>query len=117
MSLFAESCRVAATESAVSARHLENVTAAWTRALGSVRSGSATAILLEVPPANPVTSAVDAVGLTEATASSGYEAIDRLVGAEVLRPLTSRKRNQVWGASLILDELEDLNARIASAMG
>lgn len=62
-------------------------------------------------------SADDAVGLRGAAALRVYEAIDRLVGAEVLRPLTTRKRNQVWGANLILDELEDLNDRIASAMG
>ncbi|MEZ5380500.1 MAG: Fic family protein [Microthrixaceae bacterium] len=37
--------------------------------------------------------------------------------AGVLRPLTSRKRNQVWGAGLILDELEDLSDRIATTMG
>ena len=41
----------------------------------------------------------------------------RLVEAEVLRPLTDRKRNQVWGAGLILDELEDLDDRIATSMG
>lgn len=39
VSLFAESCRVAATEWAVSARHLEKVTEAWTPGggVGSVR--------------------------------------------------------------------------------
>ena len=34
---------------------------------------------------------------------------------DVLRPLTTRQRNQIWGASLVLDELEDLGARIARA--
>lgn len=50
-----------------------------------------------------------------ATAVSA-EAVERLVDASVLRPLTNRQRHQVWGAELILDELEDLSDRIASAM-
>ena len=48
-----------------------------------------------------------------ASRSSVLAAIDRLRDAGVLRPLTNRKRDQVWGASLILDEVEDLGARIA----
>ena len=44
-----------------------------------------------------------------------YTAFERLNDAGVIRPLTARKRNQVWGASAILDELNDLGQRIASA--
>ena len=47
--------------------------------------------------------------------SSVYTAIGRLVEAEILRPLTARKRNQVWGATDILDELADLDQRIRQA--
>jgi Fic family protein len=117
VSLFAESCRVAAMESTVSARHLDEVRNGWVEQLGSVRSGSATAKLVDALPANPVISAEDAVNITGGAESRVYEAIARLVEAEVLRPLTDRKRNQVWGAGLILDELEDLDDRIATSMG
>ncbi len=44
--------------------------------------------------------------------SSTYTAIERLADVEIIRPLTDRKRNQVWGAADILDELDDLGARI-----
>jgi hypothetical protein len=47
--------------------------------------------------------------------SSVFAAINRLHEAGILRPLTDRKRDQVWGASLILDELEDLSLRIGRA--
>ena len=73
--------------------------------------------LVDALPANPVISAEDAVNITGGAESRVYEAIARLVEAEVLRPLTDRKRNQVWGAGLILDELEDLDDRIATSMG
>ncbi|HET7735372.1 MAG TPA: hypothetical protein VFK52_05330 [Nocardioidaceae bacterium] len=33
----------------------------------------------------------------------------------MLRPLTDRKRNQLWGVGDMLDELDDLNIRIGAA--
>jgi hypothetical protein len=45
-----------------------------------------------------------------------FAAINRLVDARVLRPLTDRKRDQIWGAGLVLDELNDLGVRIAQAV-
>lgn len=35
--------------------------------------------------------------------------------SRILRALTSRKRNQVWGAAAILDELDALGKRITAA--
>ncbi|WP_182376603.1 hypothetical protein [Nocardioides sp. WS12] len=49
------------------------------------------------------------------TTSAVYRAVDALVEAEVLRPLTDRKRNQVWGVGDMLDELDDLSVRIGTA--
>ena len=48
------------------------------------------------------------------TTASAYRAIDRLATAGVIRPLTNRTRNQIWGAGDLLDELEDLGVRIAT---
>jgi hypothetical protein len=45
--------------------------------------------------------------------STTYSALDRLVEAGILRPLTDRRRNQVWGVVALLDELDDLGMRIA----
>jgi hypothetical protein len=47
---------------------------------------------------------------------SVFVAIDRLHDADVLRPLTDRKRDQVWGAGSVLDELEDLGVQKAHAV-
>jgi len=44
-----------------------------------------------------------------------FDAIGRLCDVGVLRALTDRRRNQIWGAGLVLDELEDLGVRIATA--
>ena len=68
-------------------------------------------------PSRPILSSEEAIDAMEASRSSVYAAIDRLRDADVLRPLTDRKRDQVWGASLILEELADLGVRIAAASG
>ncbi|MBU9763557.1 hypothetical protein FR943_06840 [Mycobacterium sp. TNTM28] len=63
-----------------------------------------------------ILSADDAVALVDAPRSSVFDAIGRLRGAGVLRGLTDRKRDQIWGAGFVLDELEDLGLRIAAAV-
>ena len=80
-----------------------------------MRKGSAADKLLTVLPARPILSADDACTLVDAPTSSIYAAIERLHHAGILRPLTNHIRNQVWGATLILDELDDLGTRIAQA--
>jgi hypothetical protein len=85
------------------------------QAVGGVRRGSAAAALLDALPAVPVVTADDVEGLTGAPRSSVFAAIARLHEAGVLRPLTDRRRGQIWGAAAILDELDDLGVRIAAA--
>jgi len=45
--------------------------------------------------------------------SSVYAAIGRLHEAGIIRPLTTRTRNQIWVAAALSDELDDLGLRIA----
>jgi Fic family protein len=112
---FATASRIAAAESRVTAQRLADAPDEWADLLGRVRAGSAAEKLLALLPARPVLSAEDACALTKAPISSVYAAIDRLCEAGVLRPLTERRRNQIWGAALILDELDELGMRIARA--
>lgn len=115
ISSFASASGIAAVESRVTATRLADVPGEWAQMLGRVRAGSAAARLLAVLPARPVLSAEDACAAVGGPVSSVYAAIDRLRDAGVLRPLTDRKRDQVWGASLVLDELDDLGVRIGHA--
>lgn len=114
-SSFTTASRTAAAESRITAQRLTQVPDEWADLLGPVRKASAADKLLALLPARPILSADDACTLVGAPASSVYAAIERLHHAGILRPLTSRIRNQVWGATLILDELDDLGARIARA--
>ncbi|EXG80597.1 Fic family protein [Cryptosporangium arvum] len=114
---FALASRIAAAESRTTAQRLTEIPLEWADAVGRVRAGSAAAKLLAILPARPVVTADDVAVATGAPLSSVYAAIERLDTAGVLRPLTNRKRDQIWGATLILEELDELGARIARAWG
>lgn len=112
----AQAALVAAAESRVTADRLGDIPGEWREIAGPMRQGSAAAKILSLLPSNPILSADDAMSIVQAPRSSVFAAINRLHEAGVLRPLTDRKRDQVWGASLVLDELEDLGVRIAHAI-
>ncbi len=112
---FAAGARIAAAESRITAGRLREIPALWSDRLGPVRGGSAVAKLIDLLPVRPILSADEACVAIVSSRSSVFAAIDRLREAEVIRPLTRRKRDQIWGAGLILDELDDLPVRIATA--
>jgi hypothetical protein len=112
---FARASSLAARESRVTAARLSELPTEWRDAVGRVRSDSATARLLAALPAMPVFSVTEVEKRVGGATSALYRAIELLVEAEVLRPLTDRKRNQVWGVGDLLDELDDLNVRIGAA--
>jgi Fic family protein len=112
---FARATRIAATESRTTSVRLGEIADEMRSAVGRVRSGGATDALLRALPLDPVVTIDDAIDITGASRSVVYETIERLAEAGVLRPLMARKRNQVWGAVAVLDELEDLGRRIETA--
>ena len=48
----------------------------------------------------------DVVRLTGASPARAYVAIERLVEAEVLRPITQSRRDMTWAAGEVLDEAD-----------
>jgi len=109
---FARASAIAARESRATAARMEDFPQGWRDAVGTVRAGSSVARLLELLPQAPVFSAEEAEAALGVGTSALYRGVDRLVQAGVLRPLTTRKRNQVWGVGDTLDELDDLSSRI-----
>jgi Fic family protein len=110
---FSEAARIAAAESRQTGQRLARLPQEWRDAIGRVRRGSATDRLLSWATRAAAFTAEDAHDALGGPLSSIYTAIERLTAAEIVRPLTDRKRNQVWGVVAILDELDDLGARIA----
>lgn len=109
---FSTAAGIAAAEARVTADRVLELPDRWRGSLGSVRTGSATDRLVTRLPDLAAFTADDAHDDIGGPLSSTYTAIERLADAEIIRPLTDRKRNQVWGVAAILDELDDLGARI-----
>ena len=57
---------------------------------------------------HPVLDAEDAQALTGASSSAAYGALDRLVADSVLHIAVARKRDRVWVAAAVIDEVEIL---------
>ncbi|TXJ05740.1 MAG: Fic family protein [Aeromicrobium sp.] len=110
----ARASAIAASESRNSAERLRQFPTAWNSSLGRVRRGSTTSRILERLASEPVFVAEDLGAANEVHMSNVYAAIDRLHQAEIIRPLSTRVRNQIWAASDVVDELEALNLRIAA---
>lgn len=114
-SQFASASHIAAAESRVTARRLDDLPDQWRDAAGSPRANSAAARLLVLLPTKPILSVEEMIDHIGGAPAAVYNAVDRLVAADILRPLTTRKRNQIWGAAAILDELDALGNRITAA--
>lgn len=111
---FARASAIAAEESAETAERLAAMPTRWYDDAGSPRAASAARRLLDVLLDTPILSADEAGERIGGATSSTYDALNRLQSSGIIRPLTQRSRNQVWGAVAVLDELEDLGVRIGS---
>ena len=111
---FADASLIAAEEASVTADRIRQLPDEWREGLGRTRRGSAPMLLAEYLLTHPVIDAADVETSLGVRTSVAYAAIERLESSGVLRPLTDRKRNQVWGASALMDELSDLDTRIQS---
>jgi hypothetical protein len=74
------------------------------------RADSAAWALIDLLPGHPVITSSVAQAETGRAKSAIHRAIDQLVGAGVLDPLSTSKRNRAWEASGLLDLLEGLEA-------
>lgn len=111
---FARSAIVAAQEATLTAGRLAAMPEQWHLLAGAPRAGSATADLLASLPSTPIFTAGDIETRLGLSTAATYRAIERLATAEVIRPLTDRTRNQIWGTGDLLDELHDLGVRIGA---
>ncbi|WP_153006471.1 Fic family protein [Leucobacter sp. G161] len=115
---FVVAARTAARESERSARRLAELPDEWTAEYlahtgRTPRTGSAARRIIEELPNQPFFTAEHIEEAVGGSTSAVYSAIESLVAAAILRPLTNRKRDQIWCASAIIDELEDLGRRVA----
>lgn len=111
---FTTAAEVASAEASRMALALGDLPEIWKKRIGTVRSGGSTSKLLEVLISNPVFSAEELIGVIGRNPSSIYNAISKLRDSQILIPLSSSLRNQIWGAVEVLQELENLDRRISA---
>ncbi|MDN5634656.1 MAG: Fic family protein [Brevibacterium sp.] len=112
ISLWSKSSVIAAEEAQLTAHRLAALPNVWRDLIGRPRENSAAARILVYLASDPVFTIDDLEDSLHLSSSSANRAVSSLTEAGVLRGLTSRKRNQIWGADAVLAELEDLNLRI-----
>jgi Fic family protein len=74
------------------------------------RADAAAWAIIDLLPAHPMISAPVAAAVTERAKSRVYEAIEQLVAAGVLLPLSEGRRNRWWEAAGLLDLIAQLEA-------
>ncbi len=74
------------------------------------REGAAAWALIDVLPAHPIITAPVAAAATGRVKTAIYTAIDQLVAARVLTPLSESKRNRAWEVTGLLEMIERLEA-------
>ena len=106
---------VADRAATLAARYLDGVRdlqAEWRRRLRArvnPRADAAAWAVIELLPATPVISTASVIAATGRAKSAVHAAVRQLVGAGVLLPLSTSRRNRQWEASGLVDLLEQLD--------
>ena len=114
---FAGACLRAVDDAASFERRIRQIQEKWRAQLASVRSGSATDLLLRSLPGAPILTVNGAAELIGRSFPQANEAVARLAGAGVLSQVTVGKRNRAFEAREIINAFTDLERRLASPGG
>ena len=115
ISLFAAACRRAASDAASFEHATIELEAQWRERLGSVRAKSTVDLLLAVLPGAPIITVKGAAALLGRSFVAVNGAIERLVAAEILRPIKAGRRNRAFEAPEVFQAFTDLERRLASS--
>jgi Fic family protein len=110
---FAASAAQAATLAKAYLEAVEELKSTWKaklEATASVRSDAAAWAIIEALPAHPMITAPVASAATGRSRAPIYEGLKQLESAGVLIPLSTRRRNQSWEASGLLDLIDGLES-------
>jgi Fic family protein len=115
--LFAGACTRAVTDALSFQVRVEDLEHGWRKRLGSVRSNSATDLLLRALPGAPVLTVDSVATLIGRTFNPANEAIERLVTAGILKQVTIGRRNRAFEAPEVIRAFTALERQLASPSG
>jgi Fic family protein len=114
---FAAACQRAVNDSSEFEAKASAIAQKWRSTLGTVRKGSSLDTLLKGLVGMPILSVATAMNLTRTTHKQTSEAISVLVEAEILKSMSSGKRNRVYEAPEIIAAFAALERQLASPDG
>ena len=114
--LVTESMRVAAQESLLTAQRLMEMPEKWAFNAGLPRRNSAAARIMQTLADTPILSRRDLEQTMGISASASHRALGLLHESGVIHRLVGDRRNRIWIASDVVDELEGLEQRIGERM-
>ena len=114
---FAAACKRAVSDAHAFERRAQEIEAGWRASLARVRASSATDLLLRKLIGAPVVTVASAADLIGRSFPQTNQAIERLVGAEILRQVNTGRRNRFFEAPAIIDAFSSLERDLASPAG
>lgn len=115
---FSRAAETASKESQKTAARLAELPASWEREYENYtgrrpRAGSAAERIIAQLQSTPFFTAEEIEDTIRASSSAVHAALAKLEEADIIHPLNNKKRDRVWAASAIIEELEELGARVA----
>jgi len=111
---FAAACGQAVADAESFDARVEKVKADWREALGSIRSDSAAALLLDALPGAPVVTVQGAAELIGRSFDAVNEAFRQLEAVKIVKQVTIGRRNRAFEATAIIKAFSDLERQLAS---
>jgi Fic family protein len=114
---FAAACVRAAADAADFEKRSRLLQEEWRAQVGPVRANSATDLLLRALPGAPLITVTSAAALIGRTFAPANDAIKRLEGAGILRPISVGRRNRAFEATGVIEAFTALERQLASPRG
>jgi Fic family protein len=114
---FAAACSRAVADADSFEERTQQLQKSWREQLGSVRSNSATEVLLRRLPGAPILTISSAAGIIGRSFTAASDAITRLVAAGILHQITVGRRNRAFEAPEVIEAFTALERQLASPAG
>jgi Fic family protein len=114
---FAGACRRAVEEAEGFETRVQSIESTWRERAAPIRLGSAVDLLLRALPGAPILSVSGAAQFIGRSFQATNGAIERLVAARILVPITVGNRNRAFEAPELIDAFTDFERQLASLAG
>jgi len=111
---FAGACERAVDEALEFEQRILDIQGKWRTAVGRIRSDSAVGLLIESLPGAPIVTVKSASELIGRSFERTNEAIGRLEGAGIVRPLTVGRRNRAFEAPAVIEAFATLEETLTT---